>query len=195
MKDMKKAVSAILTVLMTAALAATVYAVDYGAPPAIDPVSASASAASEDVQSAIKEVASGDINGTATVDVKSTAILPVSSSAIKALKSSKDGVLEIKSPKATISIDASTIKKVTRVDLSSKIYGSDKRMIVEFRASAKKKFNCEVKIVLTSCKMSAERLANAKLYCDGEVVDGGLEINEDGLPVITVTTGGKYEIR
>lgn len=190
MKGMKKAISVVLTVLMTAALAVTVYAADYSSP--LTNMAPSVSVATAGVKDALKTT----VNGTASIEVKTTASLPVSASTIKSLKASKDGVLEIKAPKATISIDAATVKKVVKVDLSSKIYSSAKKAVVDFRASSKKKFNCEVKITLTDCKMSKEKLANAHLYRDGEDLGTEfIEINEAGQPVITVTTGGKYEIK
>ena len=195
MKGMKKAISAVLTVLTTAALAVTAYAAEGSRPlPAIPTTISTTSVATENVKDALNTAIGEGISGTASVTVKSTASLPISASIIKTLKASNDGVLEIKSPKATISIDAATVKKLGKVDLSSKIYSSEKRAVVEFRASAKKNFNCEVEITLTNCKMSKTALANAKLYRDGEAVDG-LKINDAGQPVITVKTGGKYEIK
>ena len=73
-----------------------------------------------------------------------------------------------------------------------KVYSSAKRAVVKMRS--KKDFGCEVKIALTNCKMSAEKLENAHVYCDGEDL-GPVVLNEDGVPVITVTKGGTYEIK
>lgn len=193
MKGMKKAISAILTVLTTAALAATVYAADYGTPPSVAvPATSSSSAAADRAGDAVKAVVSDGKVAAEAVAVKSTNVLPVSSSVIKALQESETAVLTISAPKAKISIDAATITKVTKVDLSAKIYSSEKRAVVDFRSN--KKFGCDVKVTLTNCKMSAELLAKAHVYCDGEDL-GAVELNDAGQPVITVTKGGKYEIK
>lgn len=42
--------------------------------------------------------------------------------------------------------------------------------------------------------MSAKKLAKAHVYCDGEDL-GPVELDENGVPVITVTKGGVYEIK
>ena len=196
MKGMKKAISAVLTVLTTAALAATVYAAEYRTTPPVSNAAPSVSVSTSNAKDAISgAIAAGEtVSGTASVTVNSTVSLPVSSSVIRALKASGDAVLEIVSPKATITIDASTIKKVGKIDLSCKVYGTASRNVVDFRST--KNFNCEVKIAITSNKMSAAKLANAHLYLDGEDLGTDLiEIDENGVPVITVTKGGKYEIK
>ena len=196
MKGMKRAISAVLTVLTTAALAVTVYAADYSDKvPPLSNLAPSVSVSTETVKDAVSGVVSGEtVSGTATVEVRSIASLPISSSVMKALSKSKDAVLKIVSPKATITIDASKVTKVRKVDLSAKVYGSATRSVVDLRS--KKDFGCEVQIEVTSCKMSKAKLANAHLYRDGEDLGTeNLEINENGKPVITITKGGKYEIK
>lgn len=67
-------------------------------------------------------------------------------------------------------------------------------MSAEKDMRSKKDFGCEVKITVTTCKMSAEKLATAHVYCDGEDM-GPVELDENGNPVITVTKGGEYIIK
>ncbi len=188
----KKALSAAIAFVTTATLALTAYAMEYDLKPEAPTANATSVSASTDSLKSAVDTASGSEGATAKVEVKSTASLPVSSSVIKSLSKSDDAVLEIASPKATITIDSSTITKVRKVDLSSKIYSSKSRAVVDFRSNAK--FGCEVKITLKNCKMTEAALAKAHVYCDGEDL-GPVELDENGNPVITATKGGKYEIK
>ena len=191
---MKKALSAAIALMTTATLALTVYAMDYDINPSYPSAnSATVSASTEDIKHAVDKAVSAEEGGAvASVEVKSTVALPVSSSVMKSLSQAKDEILEIVAPKATMSIDSSTITKVRKVDLSSKIYSSKSRAVVRFRSAAN--FGCTVKITLTDCKMSPAALAKAHVYCGDEDL-GPVELDEDGNPVITVTKGGKYEIK
>lgn len=196
MKGMKKVISVVLTVLTTVALASTVYAANYSSVfPSLTTSAPETSVSSATVADAIKAlVADGKISGDATIEVKSIASLPISSSVIKALQASKDGVLTIVSPKVTFAIDAKSIAKVRKVDLSGKIYNTANRSVVDLRA--KKDFGCTVKITITSCQMSKAQLASAHLYRNGDDLgDDKIEIDENGNPVISVTKAGKYEIK
>ncbi len=191
---MKKMLSAVLAVATTATLAVTAFAADYATAPVFPstPVE-SVSVKTESINDAIDKAESADAEEAkvATVEVKSVNQLKVSPSVIKNLKNA-EAVLEIVSPKATISIDPETITKVRKLDLSMKIYGSEKRSVVKFRG--KKEFGCEVQIEVTSCKLSSEKLAKAHVYCDGQDL-GAVEINDAGNPVITVTKAGTYIIK
>ena len=182
---MKKALCVALTLMTTATVAATAYATDYNR--------ASVSASNDEVKEAVSEAVAAEAGGTATVEVKSTTSIPVSSSVIKELAKSEDSVLEIVSPKATFKIEAATVKKVKRVDLSAKVYSSTKRAVVDFYR-AKGDFGCEVKVYLTNCKMSAKALANAKVYCDDEEV-GSVQFDDNNVPYFIATKGGKYEVK
>lgn len=187
---MKKAISVAVAVLTTATLAVTAFAADYADVPVFNSTpSETVSVKTEEVKDVI---AKADDNAAASVEVSSTQNLSLNASVMKALVKSESAVLEIVSPKATISIDASTITKARKIDLSAKVYGSEKRTVVKMRSV--KDFGCEVKITVTSCKLSAAKLAKAHVYCDG--VDlGAVELDENGNPVITVTKGGTYIIK
>ena len=187
-KGMKRIVSAILAAMTAATLAVTAFAADYAMPPVFTDTPSQTVSVSN---SELKEAVSGASEGNVTVKANSVKTLSVSASVLKALDKA-DAVLEIVSPKATITIDASTITKTRKLDLSMKVYSSAKRAVVKMRS--KKDFGCEVKIALTNCKMSAEKLEKAHVYCNGEDL-GPVVLNEDGVPVITVTKGGTYEIK
>lgn len=188
-KSIKRIVSAFVATVSAATLALTAFAADYFVAPT-EP--ANSHQTSSVTTSELKETVAATAKGeTSTITVSSVKTLSLTSSVIKALDKA-GSVLKIEAPKAEIEIDASTITKVRKVDLSMKVYSSTKRAVVDMRS--KKDFGCEVKITLTKCKMSAEKLEKAHVYCDGEDL-GPVELNEDGLPVITVTKGGTYEIK
>lgn len=190
-KSAKRLVSAVVAVVSAMTMALSVSAADYFANPSYAGTpSQSVSVPTSELKDAAKSAVSGSSN--ASVDVNSTRKLQISTSVIKELAKSKDAVLEIVSPKATITIDSSTITKVRNVDLSMEITNSKSRTTIDMRS--KKDFGCEVKITVTTCKMSAEKLANAHVYCNGEDM-GPVELDEDGNPVITVTKGGEYVIK
>ncbi len=196
----KKLVSAVAALTMVASMSMTAFAADYASAPVIpSSSSASSSATTEEISGAIDNAVDADdsegeedAKKVATVEVKSTKNLSVKPSTIKDLAKKEDTVLEIVAPKATISIDSSTIKKAKNVDLTVKIVNSKSRTKLDFRS--KKDFGCEVKITLTECKMSAEKLKNAHWYLNGEDM-GPVELDEDGNPVITLTKGGEVEIK
>lgn len=207
----KKLASAVIALVMTASMSVTAYAVDYGMVPVYGgSASESTPATSEEISSAIenavesavsdavtdsdegKEDSKDEGKAVATVTVTSTKDLAVKSSDLKTLAAKKDTVLEFVAPKATISIDASTITKARKLDLSMQVTNSKSRTVINLRS--KKAFGCEVKITLTECKMSAKKLASAHWYLDGEDM-GPVVLDEDGNPVVTLTKGGKIEIK
>lgn len=189
-KSAKRLVSAVIAAVSAMTMVLSVSAADYGSNPIYAGTpSESVSVPASELRDAVKNAASG--SSEATVEVTSTRRLQVPTSVVKELANS-GGVLEIVSPKATITIDSSTITKVRNVDLSMEITSSKNRTTIDMRS--KKDFGCEVKITVTACKMSAEKLAAAHVYCDGEDM-GPVEIDEDGNPVITVTKGGEYVIK
>lgn len=189
----KKLASAILALAMTAALSVTAYAADYGlAPvPATTP-SASTPATTEELTDAVTSVVESASGAVANVKVATTVGLTVKPTVLKELAQKADGVLEIVAPKATISIDASTITKARNVNLSMKVTNTKSRTVINM--ASKKDFGCEVKITITSCKLSAEKLKSAHWYLNGEDM-GPVELDEDGNPVVTLTKGGKIEIK
>lgn len=196
----KKLVSAVAALTMVASMSMTAFAADYASAPVIPSSSSSSSSATtEEITGAIDNAVDADdskgeeeAKKVATVEVKSTKNLSVKPSTIKDLAKKEDTVLEIVAPKATISIDSSTIKKAKNVDLTVKIVNSKSKTKLDFRS--KKDFGCEVKITLTECKMSAAKLKNAHWYLNGEDM-GPVELDEDGNPVITLTKGGEVEIK
>ena len=185
---MKRLISAVLAAMTAATLAVTAFAADYAGPPVFSDIPSQTVSVSN---SELKEAVNSASEGAVSVTANSVKTLSVSATVMKALDKA-DAVLEIVAPKATVTIDASTIKNTRKLDLSMKVYSSAKRAVVKMRS--KKDFGCEVKIALTNCKMSAEKLAKAHVYCDGADL-GAVELNEDGVPVITVTKGGTYEIK
>lgn len=197
MKGIKKLVGAYVAVIATAALAVTAFAADYAFVPVFSgDTSTTVSVTTETVASAIDsavavDTAAGDSKA-ATVEVNSVAQLTLNPSVLRKLDKTEDTVLKIVSPKVTISIDSSKITKARKVDLSMKMSNSAKKTVIKMRS--RKDFGCEVKITVTSCKLSAAALKAAHVYCDGEDL-GPVVLDENGLPVITVTKGGTYEIK
>ncbi len=202
----KKIASAVIAITMVASMSVTAFAADYGV---VIPVSSSASSATpvteEAVESAIEEAIGAsdadeadsadskeDAPKVATVTIASTKNLSVKPSILKTLAKSENTVLEYVAPKATISIDSSTIKKARKIDLTMQVVNSKSKTTIDMRS--KKSFGCEVKITLTKCKMSKAKLKAAHVYCDGEDL-GPVELDENGNPVITVTKGGEYTIK
>lgn len=200
MKGIKKLVGAYVAVIATAALAVTSFAADYAVVPVFGgDTSTTVSVTTDTVTSAIDSAVAVDTSAAdsadakvATVEVKSVAQLTLNPSILKKLDKTEDTVLKIVSPKATISIDSSKVTKARKVDLSMKMSNSSKKTVIKMRS--RKDFGCEVKITVTSCKLSAAKLKTAHVYCNGEDL-GPVELDENGLPVITVTKGGTYEIK
>ena len=195
MKGIKKLVGAYVAVIATAALAVTAFAADYAVVPVFggdtfNTVSVTTEAVSSAIDSAVA-VDTADAKA-ATVEVNSVAQLTLNPSVLKKLDKTEDTVLKIVSPKVTISIDSSKVTKARKVDLSMKMSNSSKKTVIKMRS--RKDFGCEVQITVTSCKLSAAALKTAHVYCDGEDL-GPVELDENGLPVITVTKGGTYEIK
>ena len=187
MKGIKKLVGAYVALVATAALAVTAFAAEYAVVPVF---SQDASTPVSVTTEAVTEAISG--SGAATVEVKSVAQLTLNPAVLKKLDKTSGAVLQVVSPKATISIDSSKITKARKVDLSMKLSNSSTKTTIKMRS--KKDFGCEVKITVTSCKLSAAQLKTAHVYCDGEDL-GAVELDENGLPVITVTKGGTYTIQ
>lgn len=198
-KSAKRLVSAVIAAASAMTMVLSVSAADYATNPTYAGTpSQSVSVPTSELKTAVKDAvadavanADGDAS-VASVEVSSTRRLQVATSVIRELAQSDNAVLEIVSPKATISIDSSTITKVRNVDLSMEVTNSKNRTTIDMRS--KKDFGCEVKITVTTCKMSAEKLATAHVYCDGEDM-GPVELDENGNPVITVTKGGEYIIK
>ncbi|MDE7279495.1 MAG: hypothetical protein K2N26_07205 [Oscillospiraceae bacterium] len=189
----KKLAGAVIALAMAASMSVTAYAADYGMVPVYgSSASESTPATSEEMTSAISGAVEDGDKAVATVTVTSTKDLAVKPSVLKELAKKDGGVLEIVAPKATVSIDASTITKARNLDLSMQVTNSKSRTVINLRS--KKAFGCEVKITLTECKMSAKKLASAHWYLDGEDM-GPVELDEDGNPVVTLTKGGKVEIK
>ena len=190
----KKLASAILALAMTAAMSVTAYAADYGLVPVFSSTaSESTPATTEELTNAVTSATESAKGGAvAKVEVATTVGLTVKPTVLKELAKKDGGVLEIVAPKATISIDASTITNARNVNLSMKVTNTKSRTVINM--TSKKDFGCEVKITLTGCKMSAEKLENAHWYLNGKDM-GPVELDEDGNPVVTLTKGGKIEIK
>ena len=146
---MKRLISAVLAAMTAATLAVTAFAADYAGPPVFSDIPSQTVSVSN---SELKEAVNSASEGAVSVTANSVKTLSVSATVMKALDKA-DAVLEIVAPKATVTIDASTIKNTRKLDLSMKVYSSAKRAVVKMRS--KKDFGCEVKIALTNCKGSS----------------------------------------
>lgn len=192
--SIKKIISVCVAAATVLSMSLTAFAADYASnpsyPTSVPEVSNNVEGApAASVADAVNAVSTE--SGEATVNVDTLAKVNVSASTLK--KMVKNGTtLKIASKQAELSIEPSTVKRVGKLDLSAKISNSAKKSRIKFKS--KKDFGCEVKVAFTGCKMSAEKLAKAHVYCDGQDL-GPVELNEDGVPVITVTKGGTYEIR
>lgn len=198
-KTAKRIVSAVIAVATVMSVALTASAADYAQPPAYTPttsqgVSASTETVSTAVKDAVKDaVAGSDKSGTATVTVTSTNNLKVNATVIKELAKNGNSTLEIVSPKATISIDASKIKSVKSLNLTAKISNSANRSKIVIGKN-NKSFGCEVEITLTQCKLSLAKLKKAHWYLDDEDM-GPVTLNEKNQPVITLTKSGTVVVK
>lgn len=203
-KSSKRIVSVFAAVVLAAAMSVSAFAADYGSAPSYPNTSSTAPSATTDevkesIDTAIKD-SKGE--GTAKVEVENTKSLVLTADTLKKLAKTGDGTLEIVSPKATISIDADSIKNASRTNLSVSVKNTKSETTVKFATKAK--FGCEVKVAVTSCKMSKKALEKAHVYVTkvdtktGETVTtdlGPVEIDENGVPVITVAQGGEYTIK
>lgn len=190
-KNFKKLVSSVIAAVSAAAMALSVSAADYGADPSYSGTSSNGvSIPASELKDAVKNAASD--SSEASVEVASTQSLQIAASVIKELAKNEDEVLKIVSPKAVITISSSAVTKVRSVDLSMEITNLENKTTIKMKS--KKDFGCEVKITVTTCKISAEKLAEAHIYCGGEDL-GLVDIDEDGNPAVTVTKGGEYVIK
>ena len=183
--SLKKIVSMALAVVTTFAVSVTALAADYKVAPTFPANIPSTSVSSSEVKNAISA-------GSATVTVASERSITLGASVMKKLANSEGKTLTIESDDVTISIESDSVTNVKKVNLSMKVINTENKTTIRMKSKAE--LGCEAKIVVTTCKMSAEKLANAHVYCDG--VDlGPVELTEEGYPVITVTKGGVYTIK
>lgn len=198
----KRIVSVITAVVAAAAMSVTAFAADYGSAPSYPNTSSTApSATTDEVKESIDTAIKDSKEGTAKVEVENTKSLVLTADTLKKLAKT-DGTLEIVSPKVTISIDANSVKNAARTNLSLSVKNTKSSATVKFATKAK--FGCEVKVAVTSCKMSKAALEKAHVYVSkvdpktGETVTtdlGPVELDENGVPVITVAQGGEYTIK
>lgn len=199
----KRIVSVITAVVAAAAMSVTAFAADYGSAPSYPNTSSTApSATTDEVKESIDSAIKDSKEGTAKVEVENTKSLVLTADTLKKLAKTGDGTLEIVSPKVTISINADSIKNAARTNLSASVKNTKSSTTVKFATKAK--FGCEVKVAVTSCKMSKAALEKAHVYVSkvdpktGETVTtdlGPVELDENGVPVITVAQGGEYTIK
>lgn len=199
----KRIVSVITAVVAAAAMSVTAFAADYGSAPSYPNTSSTApSATTDEVKESIDTAIKDSKEGTAKVEVENTKSLVLTADTLKKLAKVGDGTLEIVSPKVTISIDANSVKNAARTNLSLSVKNTKSSATVKFATKAK--FGCEVKVAVTSCKMSKAALEKAHVYVSkvdpktGETVTtdlGPVELDENGVPVITVAQGGEYTIK
>lgn len=190
-KGIKKLVGAYVAVVATAALAVTAFAADYAVIPGFSTEASQPTAiTTEEVSEAVSNASKSEA---AVIEVKSVANFALQPSILRTLDKSSGAVLTIASPKVTLSIDSAKITKARKVDLSLKVSNTSNKTIIKMKS--KKDFGCEVKIAVTSCKMSAEKFKTAHIYCDGEDLGPIEEFDENGFPVIAVTKGGTYTIK
>lgn len=196
----KRLLSALIAVTAAASFATSVFAADYAFDPGYSStVTTTPSVSTEKLDEALTKLddllkASDEEEAApvVTVEVTSTESLQVTAAVIKTLAEKADGVLELKAQNVTFAIDVKTIEKVAKLDLRSTVTNSSKQTTVQMKTS--RKFGCEVKAVITDCKLSKKALAKAHVYLNG--VDlGPVELDENGYPVITMTKGGTYVIK
>ena len=202
----KRIVSTITAVVAAAAMSVTAFAANYGSEPSYpstSPVAPSAPSneVEESIENAINNSEADKEEGTATVEVENTDALVLSAKTVKKLKGTEDGKIEIVSPKVTISIDAESIEKAAKINLSSTVKNTSNSSTIKFNSRGS--FGCEVKITLTDCKLSKAALKKAHVYrtvknpSSGKTVTvdlGPVELDENGNPVIIATAGGEYTI-
>ena len=193
-KTTKRITCAALAVSAAAALAVAAFAADYASAPSFsDTPSQSTTVTSGELNSAIdsaKENAEGI--PVAVIEAASTNNITLSATVMKKLAEKEDVILSIRTDEVIIEIDGYSITNTKKVNLSMDIENTSNKTVIDFVSSAD--FGCEVKVIVLNCKLSADKLEEAHVYCGGEDL-GYVEINDDGNPVITVTAGGKYEIR
>lgn len=195
MKKYTKRITCIaLSVIAVASLTIAAFAADYASAPSFsDTPSQSTNVTTGTLSTAISEaVENEDGVAVATIEAASTKNITLSATVMKALADKENVILSIETEEVTIEIDASTIENTKKVNLSMDVSNTDKKTVIDFRSSSD--FGCEVKVIVHNCKLSEKQLEKANVYCDGEKL-GPVEITEDGFPCITVTKGGKYEIK
>lgn len=190
---LKRTLSAAIAVLTMSVTAMSAMAADYAQAPSFSETpSATVSVKTETVKEAVSDAIKNAEDGVAAVKVKNTNNLKLSSAILKSIAKLEGGSLVIESPKAIISIDADSIEKARNIDLSMKVNSNSEKTVINM--TSRVKFGCKVKIAVTNCKLSAEALKEAHVYCNGKDL-GLVELDENGYPVITVTAGGTYTIK
>lgn len=193
-KSTKRLTCAALAVSAAAALAVAAFAADYASAPSFsDTPSQSAAVTSGVLNSAIDNASENDEGvPVAVIEAASTKNITLSATVMKKLAEKENVILSIRTDEAIIEIDGYSITNTKKVNLSMDIENSSKKTVIDFVSSAD--FGCEVKVIVLGCKLSAEKLEEASVYFNGTDM-GYVDINDDGNPVITVTKGGKYEIK
>lgn len=183
-KSVKRILSGFIAVAMVAAMSFTVCAADYAKDPDFK------TTVTDDGSKVITQIRVK--NKVATVKTDSLDNVKLTADIMKDLAAGKAKTLVVESDEATISIDSAKVTKVTKLDLSMDIESTDKETVIEMKSDTD--LGCEVKITVKSCKLSAEALKTAHVFCGDEDL-GPVELTADGKPIITVTKGGTYTIR
>ena len=193
-KTTKRITCAALAVSAAAALAVAAFAADYASAPSFsDTPSQSTTVTSGELNSAIdsaKENAEGI--PVAVIEAASTNNITLSATVMKKLAEKEDVILSIRTDEVIIEIDGYSITNTKKVNLSMDIENTSNKTVIDFVSSAD--FGCEVKVIVLGCQLSEDKLSEASVYCNGDDM-GYVDVNDDGNPVITVTKGGKYEIK
>lgn len=193
-KYTKKLTCIALAVVATAALTVAAFAAEYASAPNFsDKPAQSTNVTTGTLNDAIDDAIENDDGvAVATIEAASTNNITLSANVMKALADKGNVILSIQTGEVTIEVDASTIVNTKKVNLSMDVRNTESKTVIDFRSSSE--FGCEVKVIVNNCSLSENQLEKAHIYFNGEDT-GPVEINEDGLPVITAVKGGKYEIK
>lgn len=130
-------------------------------------------------------------DGTKTISVNNLNDYVLTKKDIQALGIGSNKIIKLKSYYATLYFNSSIFDKNSSIDLSMSFTNTTGRAVINVKSDSD--FGGSVKLELTSCTMSAKKLADAHWYKDG-VDKGAVKINDNGYPEITITGGGKYTI-
>lgn len=193
-KNTKKLTCIALALVAAATLTVAAFAAEYASAPNFsDKPSQSTNVTTGTLKDAIKDAAENDKGiAVATIEAASTNNITLSANVMKALADKENVILSIEAGSVTIEINSASIINTKKINLSMDVKSTDKKTVIDFRSNAD--FGCDVKVVINNCKLSEKQLESARVYLDGEDI-GAVQIDENGLPFIIASKGGKYEIK
>ena len=139
-------------------------------------------------------------SGTVTVDEKSNVVTIKATSTkrfvlddavVNAMRNCDDAILRIVTSDFTMSVSTSSVKNVSKLDLSSDYNGNQSRATFTIESGAD---SCNIRVVLTDCKINTSDYDDMGLYVNNKKpISVDLTIDED--PVFNVKTSGTYTIK